>query len=79
MERYLHVFQFIFNCLQESEENRAITLQSIETLNFIIIDNSDFERIKVVINGLFQTLKSLKIIEQINEYTFFDFLGNSIK
>lgn len=79
VERYLHVFQFIFHCLKESEENRAITLQSIETLNFIIIDNTDFERIKVIINGLLQTLKSLKIIEQINEYAFFDFLANAIK
>lgn len=73
------MFQFIFHCLKESEETRAITLQSIETLNFIIIDNTDFERIKVIINGLLQTLKSLKIIEQINEYAFFDFLANTIK
>lgn len=78
-ERYIHLFQFIFSCLKESEQHRAVVIQSIETLNYIIIDNTDFERIKNQINNLMNSLKYLKIIETIQEYSFFDFLGNAIK
>jgi len=79
VHRYLYLFQFIFDCLNESTENRTIVLQSIETLNYLFIDNSDFERMKNIINQLLGTLKKTYTIERIDEYSFFDFLANAIK
>jgi len=77
--RYLILFQFIFDSLNEPMENRAIVLQAIETLNYIVIDNTDYERMKLIINNLMNSVKNSGTIEKIQEFPFFEFLSNAIK
>jgi hypothetical protein len=60
-------------------ENRAIVLQAIETLNYIVIDNTDYERMKLIINNLMNSVKNSGTIEKIQEFPFFEFLSNAIK
>ena len=69
----------MFACLNETPENRAIVLQSIETLAYLIIDNTDYERMKLIINHLLINLNNAGIIVKIEEYNFFEFLANVIK
>lgn len=79
VDKYLFLFQFVFNCLNEPSVNRAIVLQAVETLNYLIIDSTDYERMKLIINPLLFSLKNSCTIENIQEYNFFEFLSNAVK
>lgn len=78
-QRYLSLFEFVFSCLSESPQSRAIVLQAIDTLNYVVVDSSDFDRIKLIITALLGLISQARIIETIQEFAFFEFLATAIK